>query len=229
MIVGILKEIKNNESRVALTPAGTQKLISRGHNVLIEQNAGEGSGFTSEAYEKSGATITSKSQICKEAALILKIKEPRPEEYEIFKPDQMIFTFFHFASNKALTQAMIKASVTCLAYETVETDDNKVPLLAPMSIVAGKMAAIAAANYLSKTYGGKGVLSSPVGTAQPARFLILGGGNAGKAAAEVALGMGADVTLIEKSEKTIEIIKEKLPKASFATAPLRIKAASLHI
>ena len=218
MIVGILKEIKDNENRVALTPAGAEKLISRGNNVLIEQSAGEGSGFTNEEYEKSGATITRKSQICKEAALILKIKEPLPEEYEIFKPGQMLFTFFHFASNKTLTEAMINASVTCIAYETVETKDSTVPLLAPMSIVAGKMAAIAAANYLSKTYGGKGVLSSPVGTAQAARFLILGGGNAGKAAAEVALGMGAEVTILEKSEKIIELLKERFPKASFAVS-----------
>jgi alanine dehydrogenase len=218
MIVGILKELKNNENRVALTPAGTQKLTSRGNNVLIEQDAGEGSGFANEEYEKSGATITNKSQIFKTSALILKIKEPLPEEYAIFKPGQMLFTFFHFASNKALTEAMINASVTCIAYETVETEDKRVPLLAPMSIVAGKMASIAAANYLSKTYGGKGVLSSPVGTAQPAHFLILGGGNAGKASAEVALGMGADVTLIEKSEKVIESIKKRFPKASFAVS-----------
>ena len=218
MIVGILKEIKNNENRVALTPVGTQKLIHSGSPVLIEHDAGNGSGFPDETYVNAGAGISSKAEICKKAGLILKIKEPLQEEYEIFRPSQMLFTFFHFASNKALTEAMVNASVTCIAYETVETEDNTVPLLAPMSIVAGKMAAIAAANYLSKTYGGKGVLASPVGAAQPARFLILGAGNAGKAAAKVAQGMGASVTLIEKSEEVIELLTEIFPKASFAVS-----------
>ncbi len=215
MIIGVLKEIKDNENRVALTPEGAQKLITSGHHVLVEQNAGEGSGFTDSLYKTSGADLVNKSEICKKAGLILKIKEPLPEEYGIFKPGQILFSFFHFASNKELTEAMIKASVTCIAYETVETEDHMVPLLAPMSIVAGKMAVISAANYLSKTFGGKGVLASPVGAAQAARFLILGGGNAGKAAAEVALGMGAEVTIIERSEKEIKQLKEIFPHASF--------------
>jgi len=218
MIVGTLKEIKNNENRVALTPEGAQKLIHAGNQVFIEQEAGSGSGFTDEAYVNTGARILSKAEICEKAELIIKIKEPLPEEYEIFKPGQILFTFFHFASNKALTQAMIKACVTCVAYETVETKDNNLPLLAPMSIVAGKMAALAAATYLSKTYGGKGILASQVETAQAAHFLILGVGNAGKAAAEVALGMGANVTLIDRSEKALKNIKGIFPKASFVVS-----------
>ncbi len=218
MIIGVLKEIKDNENRVALTPDSTQKLTNAGNNVLLEEDAGKGSGFTNEEYVKSGAAISSKNEICKESGLILKIKEPLAEEYEIFKPGQILFTFFHFASNKKLTEAMVKASITCIAYETVETEEGTVPLLAPMSIVAGKIAAIAAANYLSKAFGGKGVLASPVGTAQPARFLILGGGNAGKAAAEVALGMGAAVTIIEKSEKEIKVLKNRFSQASFCAS-----------
>lgn len=215
MIIGVLREIKNNENRVALTPAGAEKLVAAGNTVQVEPEAGLGSGFCNDAYENSGAIMASKRDICQSADLVLKIKEPLPEEYDIFRPGQMLFTFFHFASNKKLTEAMVKSGLTCIAYETVETADHRVPLLAPMSIVAGKMASLAAANYLSKAYQGKGILPCPVGAAAPARFLILGGGNAGKAAAEVALGMGTDVVLFEKSETVINDLKPLFPNAEF--------------
>jgi alanine dehydrogenase len=219
MIIGVLKEVKDNESRVAMTPEGVKKFIRADHRVLIDNNAGIGSGISNEQYKEAGAEILeNKNEICKKSELILKIKEPVPAEYNIFSPGQMLFTFFHFASNRQLTEAMINAKVTCIAYETVETADGEVPLLAPMSEIAGKMAPIVAANYLAKPAGGKGVLASSVGNVKPARFVILGGGNAGQAAATVALGMGADVTIIEKTQARIEELKKIFTGASFALA-----------
>ncbi len=216
MIIGVLKEIKDNENRVAITPKGVKEFIKANHKVLIEKNAGIGSGISDEQYREAGAEIVSdKNEICEKAGLIMKIKEPISIEYNIFKEEQMLFTYFHFASGRELTEAMMKAKVSCIAYETVETADGKVPLLAPMSEVAGKMAPIVAANYLAKPVGGKGILASSVGNVKPARFVILGGGNVGQAAATVALGIGVDVTILEKNQDKIEKLKNIFPKASF--------------
>jgi alanine dehydrogenase len=216
MIVGVLKEVKDNENRVAITQSGAQKLINAGHEVLIESNAGTGSGISNEQYMESGAEILkNKNDLCEKAELILKIKEPVPAEYGIFRPGQMLFTFFHFASSKQLTEAMINSKVTCIAYETVETSDSRFPLLSPMSEVAGKIASIVAANYLSKSFGGKGVLASSVGSIKPARFVILGGGTVGRAAAAVAFGMGAEVTIIDKNRSLIDSLRQVFPQYSF--------------
>jgi alanine dehydrogenase len=217
MIIGVLKEIKDNENRVAITPRGVKYFVGSGHSVLIEKNAGAGSGIKDELYEREGAEIiTDKNILSQRSQLILKIKEPLPQEYSLFQPDQMLFTFFHFASNKELTEAMMKAHVTCIAYETVETERGRLPLLSPMSEIAGKMAPIVAAHYLSMPAGGKGILASSVGHSDHARFIILGGGNAGRAAASVALGIGADVTIVERSRKNIERLKKMFRKVSFA-------------
>lgn len=216
MIIGVLKEVKDNENRVAVTPAGVKEFIRAKNPVLIEDKAGTGSGISNEQFKAAGAEIVANNnELCRRAELILKIKEPVPAEYNIFKPGQMLFTFFHFASSKQLTEAMIRARTTCIAYETVETPEGEVPLLAPMSEVAGKTASIVAANYLARTVGGKGVLAASVGNAKPARFVILGGGNVGQAAASIALGMGAEVILLEKEQKNIDYLKKILPGATY--------------
>lgn len=215
MIIGVLKEVKDNEYRVAITPEGVKAFIRADHRVLIETNAGKGCGIRNNQFQEAGAEIVqNKKDLCEKAELILKIKEPMPEEYTIFRPGQMLFTFFHFASNKPLTGAMIKSQVTCVAYETVETADKKLPLLAPMSEVAGKMAPIVAANYLAKPIGGKGVLASSVGNVKPAKFVVLGCGNAGRAAVNVALGIGAEVTIIERRPTKIAQLRKIFPQAN---------------
>lgn len=214
MIIGVLKEIKDNEGRVAITPQGVRACAGAGHRVLIESSAGAGSGIDNEHFSQAGAEILdNKISVCDEADLILKIKEPLPSEYAAFHPGQMLFTFFHFASNKELAEAMLRAQVTCIAYETVETAEGKIPLLAPMSEIAGKMAPMVASCYLAKSAGGKGILASFVEHVPPARFVILGGGNAGRAAAAVALGIDAEVVILDKSGATIEKLKEMFPRA----------------
>lgn len=215
MLVGVLKEIKDNENRVAITPEGVAAFIKAGHTVVIEKNAGAGSGISNDRYVNAGAEIEeSKIEICRSAGLILKIKEPLPAEYNLFQPDRMLFTFFHFASNRALTEAMLRAQVTCVAYETIETAGGEVPLLAPMSEIAGKMAPMIAAWFLSRPNGGKGVLASSVAGVTPATFVILGCGNAGRAAATVALGIGADVMMLDISPAAVENLHGLLPKAT---------------
>ena len=217
MIIGVLKEIKENENRIALTPRGVNEFVTAGHRVLIEKNAGAGSGIKDELYEQEGAEIIEDKHILSQRSqLILKVKEPLPQEYSLFQPDQILFTFFHFASNKKLTEAMMNAHVTCIAYETVETPDGRLPLLGPMSEIAGKMAPIVAAHYLSMPAGGKGILASSVGHSDHARFVILGGGNAGTAAASVASGIGTDVTIVERSRKNIERLKKAFKNVSIA-------------
>ncbi len=214
MIVGVLKEIKDNENRVSLTPEGARVLVQDGNRVVIESGAGTGSGISDEAFSAAGAvTAGSAEEVCNQAELVLKIKEPLPVEYTRFRPDQLLFTFFHFASSKELTAAMMKQGVTCIAYETVQEDDGRVPLLAPMSEVAGKMASLVAANYLARPVGGKGVLASAVGQVKPAVFVILGGGNAGRAAAGIALAIGAEVYIIEHDERQRERLSNLFPGA----------------
>ncbi len=215
MIIGVLREVKDNENRVAVTCDGVGKLTSAGHLVLIETMAGAGSGISNEQFEDAGAEIAgNRNELCDRAGLVLKIKEPVPEEYNIFKPGQMLFTFFHFASSRQLTEAMLNAKLTCVAYETVETLDGNLPLLSPMSEVAGKAASIIAANYLSRSAGGKGVLASSVAGVKPARFVVAGGGNVGQAAAAVALGMGAEVLILERTEEKISKLTGIFPQAS---------------
>jgi len=214
MLIGVLKEIKDNENRVALTPVGAAAFVSAGHRVLVETGAGAGSGIADEQYAGAGAEIgESSSAVCGRAELVLKIKEPLPPEYNLFHAGQMLFTFFHFASSRQLTEAMMQAGVTCIAYETVETQDGRVPLLASMSEIAGKMAPMVASNYLARPAGGKGVLASSVEHVPPAHFIILVGGTAGQAAAAVALGIGACVVILDKSPAVLSGLAEKFPGA----------------
>ena len=198
MKVGIPKEIKNNENRVGMTPAGVAELVKNGHEVFVQHTAGEGSGFPDEQYTAVGAKILPTIEdVYATADMIVKVKEPIKPEYKLIRKGQLLFTYFHFASDEELTKAMIESGSVCLAYETVETPDRRLPLLVPMSEVAGRMAAINAAYYLQKTKGGKGKLIGGVPGVKPAKFLVLGGGTVGEACARYASGMGADVLITD--------------------------------
>ena len=200
MKVGIPKEIKNNENRVGMTPAGVAELARRGHEVSVQHTAGEGSGFSDDDYVAAGARILPTIEaVYRECEMIVKVKEPIEPEYELVRPGQLIFTYFHFACEKELTDAMLKSGAVCLAYETVQLPNGALPLLQPMSEVAGRMATLNGAYYLQKTKGGKGKLISGVPGVSPAKVLVLGGGVVGEAAAMMAAGLGADVTITDIS------------------------------
>ena len=200
MKVGIPKEIKNNENRVGMTPAGVAELIKHGHVVMVQHTAGEGSGFADEEYVKVGAQILPTIEdVYREADMIVKVKEPIEPEYKLVRKGQLLFTYFHFACEKELTDAMLKSGAICLAYETVQLPNGSLPLLQPMSEVAGRMASLNGAYYLQKTKGGKGKLISGVPGVSPTRVLVLGGGVVGEAAALLAAGMGAEVTITDVS------------------------------
>ena len=200
MKVGIPKEIKNNENRVGMTPAGVAALTRRGHEVCVQHTAGNGSGFSDDDYVKAGAHILPAIEdVYRECDMIVKVKEPIEPEYALVRRGQLIFTYFHFACERELTEAMIKSGAVCLAYETVQLPNGTLPLLQPMSEVAGRMATLNGAYYLQKTKGGKGKLISGVPGVSPARVLVLGGGVVGEAAALMAAGLGADVTIADIS------------------------------
>lgn len=212
MIIGVPKEIKNNENRVALTPAGTQELVKRGHQVFVQSTAGEGSGFLDENYVESGAQILPDIQSTyAKAEMIMKVKEPIEEEYELIKEDQLVFTYFHFAAYEGLTKAMIKNKSICLAYETVEKADRSLPLLVPMSEVAGRMSIQEGAKYLEKPLKGRGILLGGVPGVRPAKVLIMGGGVVGTNAAKMAAGMGADVTIMDVNLQRLRYLDDVLP------------------
>ena len=200
MIIGVPKEIKNNESRVGMTPAGVAELVKHGHTVYVQHTAGENSGFDDAQYEAVGGKILPTIEdVYASAEMIVKVKEPIAPEYPLVRKGQLVYTYFHFASDEELTQAMIKSGAVCLAYETVQTPDRRLPLLVPMSEVAGRMAAINGAYYLQKTKGGKGKLIGGVPGVKPAKVLVLGGGVVGEAAARYAAGMGAEVIITDVS------------------------------
>ena len=200
MKVGIPKEIKNNENRVGMTPAGVATLVRHGHKVSVQHTAGEGSGFADDEYVAAGARILPDiDAVYRECDMIIKVKEPIEPEYKLVRPGQLLFTYFHFACEKELTEAMLKSGAICLAYETVQLPNGSLPLLQPMSEVAGRMATLNGAYYLQKTKGGKGKLISGVPGVSPAKVLVLGGGIVGEAAALMAAGMGADVTIADIS------------------------------
>ena len=200
MKIGVPKEIKQGENRVGMTPAGVAELINHGHQVSVQHTAGEGSGFADDDYTKVGATILPTIEdVYAWADMIVKVKEPIEPEYPLIKKDQLLFTYFHFASDRPLTDAMLKSGAVCLAYETVQTADHRLPLLVPMSEVAGRMAALNGAFYLQKTKGGNGKLIGGVPGVKPTRVLVLGGGTVGEAAARMAAGMGAEVTIADIS------------------------------
>ncbi|MEM1407582.1 MAG: alanine dehydrogenase [Bacteroidota bacterium] len=212
MIVGVPKEIKNNENRVALTPAGAQELTKRGHTVYIQSTAGEGSGFTDGEYESAGAQLLPTIEATYEIAeMILKVKEPIEPEYKLIKKDQLVFTYFHFASYEPLTKAMMESGSVCLAYETVEKKDRSLPLLVPMSEVAGRMSIQEGAKYLEKPLQGRGILLGGVPGVRPAKVLILGGGVVGTNAAKMAAGMGADVTIMDLNLGRLRYLDDVMP------------------
>ena len=212
MIIGVPKEIKNNENRVALTPAGALELTKRGHTVYVQSTAGDGSGFTDAEYKEAGAKITKTIETTyKKAQMIMKVKEPIKQEYKLIRKDQLVFTYFHFASYKPLTQAMIKSQSVCLAYETVELPDRSLPLLIPMSEVAGRMAVQEGAKYLEKPQKGRGVLLGGVPGVPPGKVLVIGGGIVGTQAAKMAAGLGANVTILDINLSRLRYLADVMP------------------
>jgi alanine dehydrogenase len=212
MIIGLPKEIKNNENRVALTPAGVSELVKHGHQVYVQTNAGTGSGFSDEEYVQAGAAmLPSIEDVYAIAEMIVKVKEPIESEYALIKSNQLLFTYFHFASHEPLTHAMIRSNAICLAYETVEKADRSLPLLVPMSEVAGRMSVQNGAKYLEAPMGGRGILLGGVPGVKPAEVLVLGGGIVGTQAAKMAAGMGAQVTIMDVSLPRLRQLDDIMP------------------
>jgi alanine dehydrogenase len=208
--IGVAKEIKTDEYRVALTPAGARELGQRGHDVTVETGAGEGSSFSDAAYEAAGARIVSLDEVWGEAELLLKVKEPIEPEYARLREGLVLFTYLHIAADEALTRALLESGITAVAYETVETDAGALPLLAPMSEIAGRLAAQAGAYFLEKPLGGRGLLLGGVPGVAPGRVVVLGGGIVGYNAAVIAIGLGANVTILERSIDRMRHLEEIL-------------------
>jgi alanine dehydrogenase len=212
MKIGVPKEIKNNENRVGLTPAGVFELVKNQHSVFIQKGAGVGSGFFDEDYEAAGALlVSSNTEIYAVSDMIVKVKEPISEEYPLIRANQIIFTYFHFASSKELTQAMIASKAICVAYETVEDEEGTLPLLTPMSEVAGRMAIQQGAKYLEKPIKGRGILLGGVPGVPPGRVLVLGAGVVGIQAAKMAAGLGAHVTILDINMKRLRYVNDVMP------------------
>lgn len=212
MLIGVPKEIKNNENRVAMTPAGVMELVKRGHDVILQSGAGKHSGFNDESYVQAGASILPDiASIYEKADMIVKVKEPIEEEYSLLRADQVLFTYFHFASSEALTHACIDSRSVCIAYETVQEKDRSLPLLIPMSEVAGRMAVQEGAKYLEKPMGGKGILLGGVPGVAPAKVLILGGGVVGTQAAKMAAGLGAQVAILDINIPRLRYLADIMP------------------
>jgi alanine dehydrogenase len=210
MKVGVVKEIKPDEYRVALTPAGARELVAQGHEVLVEAGAGDGSSFPDATYQAVGATLGGAEGVWGEADLLLKVKEPLPAEFPLVREGLVLFTYLHLAANEELTRALAESGAACVAYETVETDNRALPLLAPMSEIAGRLAAQAGAYFLEKPLGGRGLLLGGVPGVAPGRVLVIGGGIVGYNAAVIALGLGASVTILERSTDRMRHLDEVL-------------------
>jgi alanine dehydrogenase len=210
MRIGVAREIKPQEYRVALTPAGARELVQHGHEVLVETGAGVGSAFGDGAYERVGASIASVDDVWSSADLLLKVKEPIAVEYPRLREGLTLFTYLHIAADEPLTRALVDSGITAIAYETVETDRGALPLLAPMSEIAGRLAAQAGADQLEKPKGGRGILLGGVAGVAPARVLVIGGGMVGYNAAVIALGMGAQVTVLERSVDRMRYLEQIL-------------------
>ena len=209
MIVGIPKEVKDNEYRVAQTPEGVRELMRAGHEVVVEAGAGVGSALPDEDFESAGAKILSDADAVFEAAdMIVKVKEPQPQEYDRFRDGQLLFTYLHLAADKGLTEFLVQRKVAAVAYETVELDDGRLPLLAPMSEIAGRMAPHVGATYLERVYGGRGVLMGGASGVEPASVVVLGGGMAGLNAAWIAAGMEAEVLVLDKNVDRLRYIDQ---------------------
>lgn len=213
MKIGIPKEIKNNENRVGATPAGVKELVKHGHEVYVQHTAGEGSGFPDSEYEAAGAKILPTIEdVYATGDMIIKVKEPIEPEYKLCRKGQVLFTYFHFASDLPLTEAMVKSGATCIAYETVRDRQGTLPLLIPMSEVAGRMSVQEGARFLEKPQGGRGVLLGGVPGVRPAKVLVLGAGVVGRNAALMAAGLGADVTICDISLPVLRHCSEVMPK-----------------
>ncbi len=212
MVIAVPTEIKSNENRVAVTPAGVLELTKRGHQVYVQKGAGLNSGFSDEEYVKSGAEMLPTLEDCyAKAEMIMKVKEPIEREYDLIRENQLVFTYFHFASSEKLTRAMMERGAVCLAYETVELPDRSLPLLVPMSEVAGRMAVQEGAKYLEKPMSGKGILLGGVPGVQPAKVLIIGGGVVGTQAAKMAAGLGAQVTILDVNLNRLRYLADVMP------------------
>jgi alanine dehydrogenase len=209
MVIGVPKEIKPEENRIAIVPGGVETIVQRGHKVIIERGAGSGSGFSDEEYSAAGAQVLDKREdIFAGADLVLKVKEPLLEEYEFLKAGQIVFTYFHLAASEELTRNLMKRKIVGIAYETVQTEDGFLPLLFPMSEIAGRMAPQEGAKYLEETYGGRGILLGGVAGVPPGNVVILGGGTVGYNAARIALGMGASVTVLDINPRRLRMLDE---------------------
>ena len=216
MKVGVLKELKSKENRVAMTPAGVEQMVGRGHEVQLEASAGEGSGFSDQTYIDAGARIADTArEIYRRCDLLMKVKEPLPVEYPLIRRGQVLFTYFHFAASLELTRAVIDSGCIAVAYETVEKPDGSLPLLTPMSEVAGRMAIQEGAKYLEKTYGGKGILLGGVPGVEPGTVVVIGAGVVGTNAAMVACGLGAKVFMLDTDLQRLRYLSEVMPKNCF--------------
>ena len=209
MIVGVAKEIKAQENRVALTPAGAHALVRHGHEVVVERGAGEGSGFEDAVYRAAGARIVERGELYPLADLITKVKEPQPEEYAYYRPGQVLYTYLHLAADRGLTDGLLARGIVGVAYETVQLPDGSLPLLVPMSEVAGRMASQVGARLLEQPEGGKGKLLGGVPGVLPCRVTIIGGGVVGQNAATIAVGMGADVTIVDISAQRLRRLDDR--------------------
>jgi len=236
MIVGILKEIKAEENRVCMTPAGVEVMNSNGHQVLVEVAAGVGSGFSDADYAAAGAEVVdTAAKVYARADMVMHVKEPQPSEYSLIRPGQILFTYFHFAASEELTRAMIERQAVCIAYETITHTDGSLPLLTPMSEVAGRMAAQEGAKYLERSQGGRGILMGGVPGVAPATVVVIGGGVVGTHAAQMACGLGAKVYLLDMNLDRLRYLAEMMPKiciplkSSPATVRELVKEADLVI
>src|SRR5262245_38644551 len=210
MRIGVAKEIKSDEYRIALTPAGARELVQGGHDVLVESGAGEGSAFPDSAYESVGAQIVTVDEVWADTELVLKVKEPVTSEYDRLREGLVLFTYLHLAADEDLTHSLVDSGISAVAYETVETSNRALPLLAPMSEIAGRLAAQAGAYFLEKPLGGRGLLLGGVPGVAPGKVVVIGGGMVGYNAAVIALGLGANVTIIERSIDRMRHLEEVL-------------------
>ena len=216
MNVGVLKEIKTEENRVCMTPAGVEVMVASGHRVLVETTAGVGSGFTDDEYVAAGAQIASgPEQVYADCEMVMHVKEPQPSEYPLIRDGQILFTYFHFAASEELTRAMLERKAICIAYETIVNPDGSLPLLTPMSEVAGRMAAQQGAKYVERSQGGRGILMGGVPGVAPATVLVLGGGVVGTHAAQMCCGLGAKVHLLDMSLSRLRYLEDIMPKNCF--------------
>jgi alanine dehydrogenase len=228
MKIGVPKEIKTNENRVALIPSSVEILRNHGHSIYVEASAGLGSGFSDDDYKAAGAEILpDPSSVFSKTEMIVKVKEPLPSEYKLIKEGQIVFTYFHFAASQELTKAMIDSKCVAIAYETVQDDHGALPLLIPMSEVAGRMAIQEGARYLEKLYGGKGILLGGVPGVEPASVVILGGGIVGTNAAKIASGLGARVTILDLNLERLRYLDDVMPKnvVTVVSNPANIRRA----